>query len=86
MKNKLQKWWKRMFLTCEEVTPFFFDTPEGKKLGIMENLKLNIHRLVCIWCRRYYKQTKFLRKAMKNHQKKSAENVLLEKKPSVREN
>lgn len=57
-----------MMLTCDDVTRMSFDIPYGVKLSFSMRLKLKLHRAICIWCKRYFNQTKFLRKAMKAHQ------------------
>lgn len=57
-----------MMLTCDDVTRLSFDTPDGVKLSFFMRLKLKLHRAICIWCKRYFNQTKFLRKAMKANQ------------------
>lgn len=60
-------------LNCEDATRLSFDVPTQLELTFAERLQLSMHRSLCIWCRRYYKQTKFLSEAMKSHQQKSAE-------------
>ncbi len=73
MRNQINGWWKGMMLTCDDVTRMSFDTPEGVKFSFTEKFKLKLHRTMCIWCRRYFKQTKFLRKAIKVQPEKSAD-------------
>lgn len=80
MENKLKKWWKGMVFTCEDVTRLSFDPIEQAKLSFADKLRFKLHRSLCVWCRRYYKQTVFLRRAMKTHQQKFTEDTLSDKK------
>ncbi|MBA2726553.1 MAG: hypothetical protein H0U49_00065 [Parachlamydiaceae bacterium] len=82
MINKTKKWWEDLVLTCEEVTRLSFDVPEERKLTVTEKLKLKFHRSMCILCRRYYKQGKFLQEAMTKYQKKSSDGTITKKKMS----
>ena len=76
MENKLQSWWKKTVLTCEQVTLLSFNSSEQERLSFAENLKFRLHRALCVFCRRYYQQAKFLNKAMKKHQERSVEDNL----------
>jgi hypothetical protein len=69
-------------LNCEEATRLSFDVPKQSGLTFAERLQLRIHRSLCLWCRRYYKQSKFLSEAMKSHQQRSAEGDFTDKKLS----
>lgn len=82
MGNNLNEWWKGMMLTCDDATRMSFDIPEGVKLSFSEKLKLKLHRTMCVWCRRYFKHTKFLRNAMKVQPEKSANGDISKKKMS----
>lgn len=82
MGNKFKELWKELVITCDDVARLSYDPPEQEKLSFTENLMFKLHRSMCVWCRRYYQQTKFLRKAMKNQQQKSADGDLSNKKLS----
>ena len=36
-----------------------------RRLGFTEYLKLRLHRLVCAWCDRYFKQIRLLRQSIR---------------------
>ncbi len=69
-------------LTCDDVTRMSFDKPDDLEFSFSEKLRLKLHRSMCLWCRRYYKQTKFLREAMKTQTQKSADGDISKKKMS----
>jgi hypothetical protein len=35
-----------------------------RRLGMTEYVKLSLHRLVCAWCDRYFRQIRFLRRSI----------------------
>lgn len=83
MGNKFKKFWKELVMTCDDVARLSYDPPEQEKLSFTENLIFKFHRAICVWCRRYYKQTKFLRKAMKTQEQKSADGILSETRLTI---
>jgi hypothetical protein len=36
-----------------------------RRLGVLEQLQLKLHLMVCVWCARYLKQIKFLRELVR---------------------
>jgi hypothetical protein len=36
-----------------------------RRLGVLEQLQLRLHLMVCVWCARYLKQIKFLRQIVR---------------------
>jgi hypothetical protein len=36
-----------------------------RRLGVLEQLQLKLHLMVCVWCARYLKQIKFLRQLVR---------------------
>lgn len=67
MENNIEDWWQKMRFSCEDVTRLCSDALEEKELTFGEKLKSGLHRIICIWCRRYSKQTNLLNEAMKKH-------------------
>ena len=49
-------------LTCREVTRLVSRSMQAK-LSWPQRLRMRIHLLYCVWCRRYATQIQFLRKA-----------------------
>lgn len=72
MENYLEDWRRKTRFNCETVTRLSSDNLEGKELTFGDKLKSRLHRIVCIWCRRYYKQTNLLNEAMKTHQQNAS--------------
>lgn len=52
--------------TCREVTRLQSDALD-QNLPFSKRAGLRLHLLVCSWCRRYAKQIRFLREALRNH-------------------
>ena len=82
MGNKFQNWLKGAVATCSDVNRISSNPSKLKELSLAKRLKLKLHRSICIWCRRYAKQTIVLKDAMEKHQQKSAEGTLSEVKMS----
>ena len=39
-----------------------------RRLGLLEQIKLHLHMLVCAWCARYLKEIKLLRQLLSQHE------------------
>ncbi len=59
--NKLKTAIQTMFLSCREVARMQTKALD-QALGRRQRLALQLHLLVCSWCRRYGKQIRLLRK------------------------
>jgi hypothetical protein len=44
-----------------------------RRVGLIEQMKLRLHLLVCAWCARYLKQIKLLRQAVSQREFTSAD-------------
>ena len=82
MGNKLKEWVKHRFMTCKLVTRLAFDSEGQSRLSFADNLKFKFHLSTCVWCRRYYKQSKLLSEALNVHQHELPEESFSEKKMS----
>jgi len=60
-----KKWVRRRLLCmlqpCQEMVPLMSESLE-RRLKPVEQLKLRLHLVVCVWCARYLKQIKFIRR------------------------
>jgi hypothetical protein len=63
-KKAIRHWLLRTLQPCQEMVPLMSESLE-RRLGLLEHLKLRLHRLVCTWCARYFKQIKFLRRLVR---------------------
>lgn len=54
----------RALQPCREIVPLMSESLE-RRLGVMEQLQLKLHLMVCVWCARYLKQIKFLRELVR---------------------
>ena len=60
-KDKLIKDKMPMMISCDEAT-YYISKNQHEKLGLSKRLKLKFHLLMCIYCRRYDKQIRFITK------------------------
>ena len=51
-------------LTCKEATRLVSEA-QDRRLGWFERVGLGIHLLICVWCRRYARQIRFLTRALR---------------------
>jgi hypothetical protein len=63
-KKAIRHWLLRRLQPCREMVSLMSEALE-RQLGLLEHLKLRLHLLVCIWCARYFKQIKFLRRLVR---------------------
>jgi hypothetical protein len=54
----------RALQPCQEMVPLMSESLE-RRLGVLEQLQLKLHLMVCVWCARYLKQIKFLRQLVR---------------------
>jgi len=54
----------RALQPCQEMVPLMSESLE-RRLGVLEQLQLKLHLMVCAWCARYLKQIKFLRQLVR---------------------
>ncbi len=54
----------RALQPCQEMAPLMSESLE-RRLGVLEQLQLKLHLMVCVWCARYLKQIKFLRQLVR---------------------
>jgi hypothetical protein len=58
-----RQWLLRAQQPCQAMVPVMSESLE-RRLGLVEQIKLRLHLLVCAWCARYLKQVKLLRQAV----------------------
>ena len=53
-------WLGRRLPTCKELTSWMSESLE-QKLSVRRRILLNLHYMICVWCRRYNQQIQSLR-------------------------
>ncbi len=59
----------KMMITCKEAT-FLISKKQQDKLNWFERLQLNLHLMMCKYCRRFAEQVSFITKAIASLKKK----------------
>ena len=59
-----RRWLLRTLQPCQAMAPLMSESLE-RRLGLVEQIKLRLHLLVCAWCARYLKQIKLLRQVVR---------------------
>lgn len=60
MRKAARRWLLRTLQPCQLMVPVMSESLE-RRLGLIEEIKLRVHLVVCTWCARYLKQIKLLR-------------------------
>ena len=58
-------------LTCKEATRLVSEA-QDRRLGWSERIGLGFHLLICVWCRRYARQIRFLTRALRSNTAKAS--------------
>lgn len=69
MFETLRNWIRSLSPTCREVTRLQSLVLDGHLSG-RERLGVNLHLLLCRWCRRYGRQLRFLHEALRENEEK----------------
>ena len=68
-------WLARRLPTCKEVAPWMSEVLDSD-LPLARRIKLKLHILICVWCKRYQEQLFLLRETTQNLSKQvEAESV-----------
>ena len=63
-KRAVRYWLLRRFPACKDMVPLMSESLE-RRLSIRERFTLMVHLLVCVWCARYLKQVKLMRRLLR---------------------
>lgn len=55
-------WLARRLPTCREMTELLSEAMD-RRLPLRRRIAIKLHRLICVWCERYWRHLRFLREA-----------------------
>jgi hypothetical protein len=69
-----RRWLLRTLQPCQAMVPLMSESFD-RRVGLIEQIKLHLHLLVCAWCARYLKQIKLLKQAVSQREFSADDNA-----------